>query len=360
MKEKWRNRLLNNESKLAYLLGAAGVVGLLAFAFVYGDFSSAASAQTSSSPAAPLRQIATIDLPGPPGKRFDYLTIDYTDHYLLSNHLAAGILYVIDTRTNKLIKAIPDVPGAEGVMAIPELHRAYTADWYENKVAVIDLEAMKVITKLPTKAKPDGIAFAEPFHKLYVSDERGHAETVIDVNSNTVTNTLTFDSETGVPAYDQASKKVYVNLQDKNVLAVIDPANDAVIARWPVAGCKSNHGMALDNVNHRAFLSCEGNDTLVVFDLEKHAAIAHLPMAGGADVVAFDPGLSRIYVACGSGAISVFQQDDADHYRKLQDFPVQTRVHSLAVDRETHRVYAPEEQENGKPMARMIVYEAVR
>jgi YVTN family beta-propeller protein len=204
------------------------------------------------------------------------------------------------------------VPGAEGVIAIPELHRAYTADWYENKVAVIDLEAMKVIAKLPTKDKPDGIAYAAPFHKLYVSDERGHAETVIDVNSNTVTNTLTFDSETGVPAYDEVSQKVYVNLQDQNVLAVIDPANDAVSARWPVAGCKSNHGMALDTEHHRAFLSCEENGTLTVFDLDKHAAIAHLPMAGGADVVAFDPGLGRIYVACGSGAISVFQQDDPD------------------------------------------------
>ncbi len=27
-----------------------------------------------------------------------YLTIDYDDHYLLSAHLAAGLLYVIDLR----------------------------------------------------------------------------------------------------------------------------------------------------------------------------------------------------------------------------------------------------------------------
>jgi len=31
-----------------------------------------------------------LDLPGPGGKRFDYLTIDEDDHYLLSAHLAAG------------------------------------------------------------------------------------------------------------------------------------------------------------------------------------------------------------------------------------------------------------------------------
>ncbi len=73
----------------------------------------------------------------------------------------------------------------------------------------------------------------------------------------------------------------------------------------------------------------------------------------------FDPGLKRVYAACSSGFISVFQADDADHYRKLEDFPVQKMVHSLAVDTATHRVYTPEQQENGQPVARMIVYEAI-
>ena len=82
-------------------------------------------------------------------------------------------------------------------------------------------------------------------------------------------------------------------------------------------------------------------------------------MPAGADVVKFDPGLGRIYVACSSGFISVFQAKDAEHYQKLEDFPVQKMVHSLAVDSKTHRVYAPEQQENGQPVARMIVYEAI-
>jgi hypothetical protein len=55
----------------------------------------------------------------------------------------------------------------------------------------------------------------------------------------------------------------------------------------------------------------------------------------------------------------VFHEDDPEHFRKLEDFPVQRKVHSLAVDPVTHRVYAPEEQEDGKPVARMVIYEAV-
>jgi len=43
-----------------------------------------------------LRQVAKFDLPGPAGKRFDYLTIGEDDQFLLSAHLGPGILYVID------------------------------------------------------------------------------------------------------------------------------------------------------------------------------------------------------------------------------------------------------------------------
>jgi YVTN family beta-propeller protein len=306
-----------------------------------------------------LKKVDSFDLPGPPGKRFDYLTIDYTHGYLLSAHLGAGLLYVIDLKTNKLVKAIPDVPGIEGVEYAPDVNKVYTSNWTENKIGVIDLDKMQVVKKLPTEAKPDGSTYAEPFHKLYVSDERGHAVAVVDVRNDKIINTLHFESETGMPQYDPVARKVYVNLQDQNLLAVIDPSTDKVVARYPVGECKGNHGMSLDPEHRRAFLQCEGNNLMTVFDLDAHKPIAHLPTAPGGDVVKFDPGLKRIYVACSSGAISVFQEDDANHFRKLEDFPVQRKVHSLAVDVRTHRVYTPEEQEDGRPVSRMIVYDAV-
>jgi DNA-binding beta-propeller fold protein YncE len=226
----------------------------------------------SSIEAQTLYKVATIDLPGPKGQRFDYLTMDDEDHWLLSAHLGPGILYVIDVRTNKLVKAIPGVPGITGLEYVPGLRKVYTSDWGEEK---------------------------------------------------------------------------------------IDPASDIVMGTYPVDGCRYNHGMAVDSEHHRAFLLCNGTNTLTVFALDTHKAITHLPIPTGADVVKFDPGLGRIYAACLSGFISVFQEDDANHYRKLEDFAVQKMVHSLAVDTTTHRVYAPEQQENGRPVARMVVYEAV-
>src|SRR6266480_1182490 len=206
-------------------LGGAVVVAL-----TLAPMLAPAGAVQSSGPT--LKKIAEFDLPGPVGKRFDYLTIDTDDHYLISAHLAADQTYVIDLATNRVVATVTDTPGAEGVEYVPELK---------------------------TESKPDGSAYAAPFHKLYVSDERGKAEAIVDVNKDEIVKTLHFDSETGMPQYDPVARKVYVSLQDQNIFAVIDPATDEVVGRYPVGKCKGNHGMALDSEHHRAFLSCEGN-----------------------------------------------------------------------------------------------------
>jgi Uncharacterized conserved protein len=337
----------NTCSTAAAFRSAIGIVCL-----VSALLSSSALGQT-------LKEVAKFDLPGPAGKRFDYLTVDDEDHFLLSAHLGPGILYVIDLRSNKVVKAIPGLPGITGLEYVPGTHKVYTSDWGEEEIGIVDLQGMTVIKRLPTAAKPNGSTYAAPFRKVYVSNTLGKAVTVIDVDKDAIVKRLEFASETGMPQYDSSAQRVYVNLRNRNEVAEIDPATDTVVGRYPVEGCQFNHGMALDAEHHRAFLLCSGNRTFTVFALDTHQSVAHLPMPAGADVVKFDPGLNRIYVACSSGFISVFQAQDADHYQKLEDFPVEKMVHSLAVDLATHRVYAPEQEEQGQPVARMVVYEAV-
>jgi DNA-binding beta-propeller fold protein YncE len=315
-------------------------------------FSSGALGQT-------LRQVAKFDLPGPAGKRFDYLTIDEEDQFLLSAHLGPGILYVIDMRTNKVVKAIPGLPGITGLEFVPGIRKVYTSDWGEEKIGVVDLRSMTVRKRLVTEAKPNGSVYAAPFHKVYVSNTLGKAVTVVDADKDEIVQTIRFDSETGMPQYDSAARKVYVNLRNANEIAEIDPATDTVVGRYPVDGCQFNHGMAVDSEHHRAFILCSGNRTLTAFALDTHKSIAHFPLPAGADVVKFDSSLGRIYVACSSGFISVFQAERGERYRKLEDFAVERMVHSLAVDATSHRVYTPEQEENGQAVARMIVYEAV-
>src|SRR5580704_17134711 len=222
-----------------------------------------------------LRKVASSDLPGPSGQRFDYLAVDEDDHYVLSAHLGPGILYVVDTKTVKVVKAIHGLPGITGLQYTPGFHKLYISNWGEEKIGVVDLRTMSVIKRLPTESKPNGIAYAEPFRKIYVVNTLGKAVSVADVNTDEIVKVLRLNSETGTPGYDAVAKKVYVTLRSTNEVAEIDPSTDRVIAQYPVEGCRFNHGMAVDAEHHRAFLLCGGTRNLTVFALDGHKAVAH-------------------------------------------------------------------------------------
>ena len=116
--------------------------------------------------------------------------------------------------------------------------------------------------------------------------------------------------------------------------------------------------MALDPEHHRAFLACEENNLMTVFDLDKHAAIAFSRLPSGPDVIKFDAGLGRIYVACYSGAYRFFRRTipTTTESSKISLFHMLFIALRLIP---TPRVYVPEQEEDGKPVARMVVYEAV-
>lgn len=303
-----------------------------------------------------LQRIAVIELPGPRGEHFDHLAIDYDDHYLFATHVGPGILYVIDTRTNTVLKAIRGLPGITAVVYVPGQTKLYACDWGENKIAVVSLRSMSVTKKLPTREKPNGGTYAQAFGKVYISDTLGKEVAVVDVRSDAIVKEIHFHSETGMAQFDPVGHKVWVNLRSTDRLAEIDPTSDRIAGEYPAGHCDFNQGLALDAVHRRAFLLCGGNNLLAVFDLKTHRSIAYIPIPSDGDDVQFDAGLRRIYVACESGAISVIQEVDPDHFTKLQDFAVQPGVHTLAVDTESHRVYAPEQEEDGHPVSRMLVF----
>src|SRR5258708_15769796 len=116
-----------------------------------------------------LKKVTEFDLPGPAGKRFDYLAIDTDDHYLFSAHLAAGQTYVIDLRTNQVVATVTDTPGVEGIEFVAELKKFYTSNAGDNTIGVGDLRQRKVVKKLPTENKPHASAYQAPSPKLSLS-----------------------------------------------------------------------------------------------------------------------------------------------------------------------------------------------
>jgi DNA-binding beta-propeller fold protein YncE len=120
-----------------------------------------------------------------------------------------------------------------------------------------------------------------------------------------------------------------------------------------VRGCDGAHGLLVDAGRRLAFVACERNSRLVVVDLARRRILESHRVGDLPDVLAFDPGLRRLYVASESGVVAVFGVQRRG-LRKLAQGFLADRAHSVAVDPATHLVYFPLEDVAGQPVLRVM------
>ena len=94
-----------------------------------------------------------------------------------------------------------------------------------------------------------------------------------------------------------------------------------MVAKWPLTGLRGNYAMALNEADHRLFTVTRKTPMLVVLDTTTGKEVARLRAAGECDDVYFDEARKRIYVIGAEGFISVFQQNDPDHYELVASVP---------------------------------------
>jgi DNA-binding beta-propeller fold protein YncE len=298
----------------------------------------------------PLRIVSVAPVDGAT-RRFESQSLDAKTGVLFIADFEAGRVVVFDTKTNRVVKIIRDLPTAQGVLAVPELHRVYVSEPGTLEVAVIDETTYEVVARLPGGRSPGGMAWDSVRRKLYVSDAIGQTETVIDARNNTRVATIPLGGEVGNSQFDRSENLVYVNVTTSNELVAIDPALDTVIARYPLAGCVDNAGLLIDAVNRLAYIACRGNARLVTFDLRSHRQREALSTAAGPDALAWDAAAAVLYVAGERGGVSMFSVAGG-RLQKSAEGVFGDEAHSLAVDPATHRVYFAQ-HDAGRPVIRV-------
>src|SRR5205823_14340147 len=100
------------------------------------------------------------------------------------------------------------------------------------------------------------------------------------------------------------------------------------------------------------FIGCEGNSAVVALDLSTKRVIARFQAGNTPDVLAYDPGLQRVYVACEDGTLTVLTAGDT--VSKLGQGTPGPNAHTVAVDPATHLVYLPLMDVGGHPVLRVL------
>jgi YVTN family beta-propeller protein len=299
-----------------------------------------------------LKTVADVPLPGGT-TRFDYQSLDPSTGRLYLSHMGDGTVVVFDTKTNKVLTNVSGFPVVTGVLVVPALKRVYASVTRNHEIGVLDTEKLVVTKRIKDGKFPDGLAYSPETHKLFVSDETGGVETVIDTQRNERVDTIQMGGEVGNTQYDPVSHLVYACVQTRNELVEINPETDKIQARYALPGGEHPHGFYIDDQHGKAYIACEGDNKLLVFDMKNHSVDNVLPVANGPDVLAFDPGLQLLYVACESGSVSLFRYSNGQ-LERLGNVNVGANSHSVSVNSETHRVYFPLKNVNGSPLLRIM------
>jgi DNA-binding beta-propeller fold protein YncE len=325
---------------------------VLALALLASTFALVTPAvRSQSSDQAPLKKVADVPLPGP-AVRFDYQSLDTSQGRLYIAHMNANQLVVFDTKKRVVVANLDGFPSVHGVLAVPELGRVYASVTGEHKVAAVDMATLKTIAKVGPINYPDGIAYAPDSKRVFVSDEHGDADAVIDTKTNALLTSIPLGGGAGNTVYDSGSGHILVAVHEKNELVTIDPATAKIIGRYAMTGIESPHGIALDVAERLAFVAGEENHKLAVVDLTTMKVLATHSVGKDPDVLAFDPGLKRLYVSAESGNVAVFREQEKSLVNEGEFF--MPHAHTVCVDPDTHLVYFPLQDIDGHPILRIM------
>lgn len=274
-----------------------------------------------------------IALPG--NGSYDYLFLDSAARRLYVSHGTA--VHVIDLATETPVGMISGMQGNHGIAVAGD--KGFISDGKANAVVVFNTNNFQTITTIPLSGKkPDAIIYDPASKTVLAFNGSSNNISVIDVDGLKEIRTISLP---GAPefAVSDAQGKIYNNLEDANKLQVIDTKEWKAVQSFALAPCGGPTGLALDSANNRLFTACRANKGLSVLDLKTGRVITTVPIGAGVDAVAYDPATKLVFCSNGDGTTTIIQQKTADQYEVVQTLQTTVRAKTLALDRQTHKIY---------------------
>jgi DNA-binding beta-propeller fold protein YncE len=283
----------------------------------------------------PLQHLGFIDLP--PHDRdggFDHAAVHEPTGRIYVAHTANDAIDVIDIESRKFVSSIGGFPAVAGALvAGPDL--VFTSNRGENTVGIFSAVEAPRVEKITVGIRPNGLAYDGRRGRLLAAHVGDPAiagsctVSVVDVGARRRVADIPVAGRTRWTVYDPVAGVFHVNIADPPQIVVVgaqDPVGISRVVRIPHAG---PHGLDIDVERRRLFCACDAG-VLVEVDADRGEVLATERIAGVPDVVFFNKGLGRLYVAIGDpGVIEVF---DTSPLRRHETITTEAGAHTLSFD----------------------------
>jgi YVTN family beta-propeller protein len=288
-----------------------------------------------AAPAAPqLEVLQHWKLGGAGG--WDYLTLDAKGRLFISR---ATRVDVVNIESGKIMGTIADTPGVHGIALADSLNRGFTSNGRANTVTAFELDTLKIIQEAKVSGRnPDAILYEPAGKHVFTFNGASKDATVLDAGSLAVIATIPMPDKPEF-AVEDGRGQIFVNIEsDPGQMVVIDSQKLTVKSTWPLPGCNSPSGLAIDSARRRLFSVCDGK-VMAVTDATNGKQVALVPIGEHPDAAAYDKKRGVVYSSNGEGSLSVIHQDSANHYSLVETVPTQRGARTMALDAVSGTVY---------------------
>lgn len=316
------------------------------------------AAQNSARDVLPLQLEEQIPVPSVAG-RIDHFSADAKRKRLFVSALGNNSLEVIDVFAGRVIHSIKGLAQPQGALYVSAVDKLYVANAEDGKVRVYDGATYTLRKTIDFGTDPDNMRYDEVSKRVYVGfgQEDGGIGMIDPKTDERVGDVYKTGGHPESFQVEASGAHIFVNVPDGgNVVEFIDQKTGAV-TKWPLKGLRANYAMALDEEDHRLFTITRKTPMMVVLDSQTGKEIARLRAAGECDDVFFDASRKRIYVIGGEGLISVFQQNDPEHYELVANVPSAVGVRTGYYFAKRDRFYVAVPAKGNEP-AQVWTYEA--
>lgn len=320
---------------------APRVLRLIGTLLVLGTFAVAQST-------APLRLEKIIPMQGVQG-RIDHMAFDAHRGRLFIAALGNNTIEVIDTGQEKRIHSISGLHEPQGILYLPEVNTIYVANGGDGTLRMFDGSSYQLIKTVTLGNDPDNIRFDAQRKQIYVG--YGSGGLAVLTEDGTKVADINLGSHPESFQLEKNGPQLFVNLPQSRKVVNVNRATTSVVANWATDGMSSNFPMALDEKDRRLFIVCRVPARLLVMNANTGKIIEELAAIGDSDDVFYDRVRKRIYATGGEGGISVYQQDDANHYRQIANVSTVKGARTSFLSPDSSELFVAARAQGSKPAA---------
>ena len=286
-------------------------------------------------PAYGYHLVKTVPLGAP--EEWDYLAFSPTTGRVFVAH--GNRLTVVDAASGRVVGQVGPISGGpHGIAFDPAAGVGITDDGRLGQAVIFSLKTLKVLKRVPIERGADAVTFdAHSGHAFVIDGDTGTVAVIDPARGRRVAYIhLGGDLEFAVPG---DNGKLYVNGVSHREIFRIDTATDRVDAKWPIPGCASPHGLAIDVETHRLFATCE-NERMVIVSSNTGRVVATVPIGRGTDAARFDAERSLAFSANGfDGTLSVIHEAGPDRFVPVATVSTALSARTMALDEQTGRIF---------------------